>query len=110
MFSQMKRALLLCIISFLCGDIFAIHEEFREGYEFISSQASSNQQERPMSFYKDGKVVFFVGDSAYSAVIGNYALQYTFMQGLILQLVSMQLYSELKIAIFTDETKVNDWN
>ena len=71
MFSQMKRALLLCIISFLYSNVFAIHEEFREGYEFISSQASSSQQERPMSFYKDGKVVFFVGDSAYSAVIGE---------------------------------------
>ncbi len=71
MLLRMKRLLLLCLIS-LCGEsLFAIHEEYREGYELTSSQVSSAQQERPMSFYKDGKVVFFVGDTAYSAVIGN---------------------------------------
>ncbi len=50
---------------------FAIHEEFTEGYEFSSSIASSKMQERPMSLYKDGKVVFFRGDSAFIATIGD---------------------------------------
>ncbi len=71
MLVKVKHFLLLCLISLCGGNAFAIHEEYREGYEFTSSQASSSQQERPMSFYKDGKVVFFVGDSAYSAVIGS---------------------------------------
>ena len=71
MYLKMKRALLLCVISFLCGNLYAIHEEYREGYEIVSSQVSTSQQERPMSFYKDGKVVYFVGDTAYVAVIGN---------------------------------------
>lgn len=50
---------------------FAIHEEFAEGYEFVPSSASTKVKELPMSFYKDGKVVFFRGDSAYIAKVGN---------------------------------------
>ena len=45
-----------------------------------------------------------------TGIIGNYALLYSFTQGLMLQLVTMHLYSELKIVILSDENKVADWN
>ncbi len=48
-----------------------IHEKFMSGYEFFPSQASTQKKELPMSFYKGGKVVFFRGDSAYIATIGE---------------------------------------
>lgn len=61
----------MCMLSWVGSYAYAIHEEYREGYEIVSSNASTSEQERPMSFYKDGKVVWFVGDTAYSATIGN---------------------------------------
>lgn len=72
MCTDMKRTLALATLSF-CGltSFAGIHEEYTEGYEILSSAASSSQQERPMSFYKEGKVAFFRGDTAYTATIGN---------------------------------------
>ncbi len=71
MLTKMKRLSLLCFVALMGGNAYSIHKEFTEGYELGSSQVNTPQQERPMSFYKDGKVVYFVGDTAYSAVIGN---------------------------------------
>lgn len=69
---NLKKVLLLTM-SLLATYVssFAIHEEFAEGYEFVPSKASTKVKELPMSFYKDGKVVFFRGDSAYMAKVGN---------------------------------------
>lgn len=69
--SKMKGILLLCMALLFAGEAFSIHKEFVEGYEIVSSKVNTPQQERPMSFYKDGKVVWFIGDSAYSAVISD---------------------------------------
>ena len=55
----------------LFASVSAVHEEFLEGYEFSPSKASSKDQEMPVSFYKDGKVVFFRNDTAYVAKIGD---------------------------------------
>ncbi len=72
MSTDMKRTLTLLTLSFCGLNAFSgIHEEYTEGYEILSSEASTSQQERPMSFYKEGKVAFFRGDSAYTATIGN---------------------------------------
>lgn len=66
-----KRFMLLLVVMLIGVHAYSIHKEFVEGYEITSSQVNTPQQERPMSFYKDGKVVWFVGDTAYSAVVGN---------------------------------------
>ena len=72
MFANSKKIVLSLIAAVgFAFPSFAVHEEFTEGYEFSSSQASSKMQERPMSLYRDGKVVFFKGDSAYIAKIGD---------------------------------------
>ena len=72
MFANSKKIVLALIAAVgFAVPSHAVHEEFVEGYEFSSSQASSKMQERPMSLYKDGKVVFFKGDSAYMARIGD---------------------------------------
>lgn len=72
MYTDMKRTLAVVTLSFCGLAAFAgIHEEYTEGYEILSSEASSRDQERPMSFYKEGKVAFFRGDSAFTATIGN---------------------------------------
>ena len=55
--SKMKGILLLCMALLFAGEAFSIHKEFVEGYEIVSSKVNTPQQERPMSFYKDGKVV-----------------------------------------------------
>lgn len=68
----MKRILITVSVLATClSSSFAVHEEFSEGYEFIPSVASTKVKELPMSFYKDGKVVFFRGDSAYIAKVGD---------------------------------------
>ncbi|HOI26948.1 MAG TPA: OmpA family protein [Paludibacteraceae bacterium] len=68
----MKRVLLTVSMLVAWVNTFAgVHEEFSDGYEFVPSVASTKVQELPMSFYKDGKVVFFRGDSAYIAKIGD---------------------------------------
>ncbi len=71
MCSKMKRLTLLTVAVLMSGFAYSIHNEFVDGYELVSSDVNTAEQERPMSFYKDGKVVWFVGDTAYSAVIGN---------------------------------------
>ncbi len=69
---EMKRILLtVSVLATWMGTFASIHEEFTDGYEFTPSSASTKVQELPMSFYKDGKVVFFRGDSAYIAKIGD---------------------------------------
>ena len=45
-----------------------------------------------------------------TAVIGNYAILQKFMESILLQIMTFHIYDELKIMIFTDENKVNDWN
>ena len=58
MFANSKKIVLALIAAVgFAVPSHAVHEEFVEGYEFSSSQASSKMQERPMSLYKDGKVV-----------------------------------------------------
>ena len=71
MISNFKR--IAWTLSFLSafGSASAIHEEFLEGYEFSPSLASTKDQERPMSFYRDGSVVFFRNDTAYVGKIGD---------------------------------------
>lgn len=67
----MKRFFLFLIVSCLVGSVSAIHKEYVEGYEIVSSDVNTSMQERPISFYKDGKVVWFVADTAYSATISS---------------------------------------
>ena len=55
----------------VCATASAVHEEFVEGYEFSPSKVNTRDKEFPMSFYKDGTVVFFRNDTAYQATIGN---------------------------------------
>ena len=45
-----------------------------------------------------------------TAVIGNYGILQKFMESILLQIMTFHIYDELKIMIFTDENKVNDWN
>lgn len=71
MTSSIKRIVLGLSMMSMVGSAYAIHEEFIEGYEFSPSSASTKMQERPMSFYKDGSVVFFREDSAYVGKIGD---------------------------------------
>ena len=51
----MKRFFLFLIVSCLVGSVSAIHKEYVEGYEIVSSDVNTSMQERPISFYKDGK-------------------------------------------------------
>lgn len=45
-----------------------------------------------------------------TAVVGNYSILQKFMESILLQIMTFHIYDELKILIFTDENKVNDWN
>ena len=67
----MKRFFFFFFVSCLVGSVSAIHKEYVEGYEIVSSDVNTSMQERPISFYKDGKVVWFVADTAYSATISS---------------------------------------
>jgi len=44
-----------------------------------------------------------------TAVVGNRGLLKSFFESVLLQIMTFQIYSELKIMIFTDESKVKDW-
>lgn len=45
-----------------------------------------------------------------SAIVGNSGLLRSFMESVLLQLLSFHMYSELKIVIFSDENHVKDWD
>lgn len=45
-----------------------------------------------------------------SAVIGNYGILQPFFESLILQIMTFQIYSELKIVVFTNENHLRDWD
>ena len=45
-----------------------------------------------------------------SAIIGNPGILKSFFEGLLLQLMTFHIYSELKIVIFTNEKNVNEWD
>lgn len=45
-----------------------------------------------------------------SAVVGNQGLLKSFFEAIMLQIVTLHMFSELKIVILTDENNVNNWN
>lgn len=45
-----------------------------------------------------------------TAVIGNRSLLNNFFESLMLQIMTFHMFNELKIFIFTDESKVEDWD
>jgi hypothetical protein len=72
MVTEIKRIIcLFFVVAVSCWNVSAVHEKFDGGYEFVPSAVNANVKELPMSFYKEGKVVYFVGDTAYITKIGN---------------------------------------
>jgi outer membrane protein OmpA-like peptidoglycan-associated protein len=72
MIKEIKKIFsLFFVIAISCWNASAVHEKYDGGYEFVSSKVNTRAKELPMSFYKEGKVVFFVKDTAYIAKVGN---------------------------------------
>lgn len=83
-------------------------EEFSMEDDFLKNEL--NDMIKKFDYVEETPLNVSLIKNQITAVVGNYGILQKFMESILLQIMTFHIYDELKIVIFTDENKVDDWN